>query len=143
MAPRQRESTVRRVGAPFALLCAFLGVLVATPWSTARAAEDTEEPKAAKTETESAPQAEDTDRPKDKSLLAPKPADAAVAQKAQADDGAFYEKWQFWAITGGIVVGLVAAIWGGATLYHSLNGGDVRPCNKSFLGCYGQGEPGQ
>ncbi|HSS37430.1 MAG TPA: hypothetical protein VLT58_01555 [Polyangia bacterium] len=140
MAP---ESTVRRVGAPLGLLCAFLGVLVATPWSSARAAQDTEEPKAAKTETETAPQAEDTDRPRDKSLLAPKPADAAVAQKAQEDNTAFYEKWQFWAIAGGIAVVAAAAVYGGFTLYHSLNGGDVRPCNKMFLGCYGQGEPGQ
>ncbi|MFL5308477.1 MAG: hypothetical protein ACJ8F1_24915 [Polyangia bacterium] len=141
MAP---ESTVRRVGAPLGLLCAFLGVLVATPWSSAHAAQDTEEPKAAKTATDTAPQAEDTDRAHDQSLLAPKPADAAVAQKAQADNAPMYEKWQFWAIAGGIVVGAAAAIIGSVVLYHSLNGGDVRPCNtKVFLRCYGQGEPGQ
>lgn len=131
-----------RAGAPLALFCAFLAVLVATPWSSARAAEDTEEPKAAKTEHESAPQAEDTDKPHDKSLLSRKPADDAVAKKAQEDNQAFYEKWQFWAITGAIVVGGAAAIYGGLKLYHSLNGGDVRPCNTmAFVGCYGQGEP--
>ncbi len=140
---RQRDLTVRRAGAPLGLICACLGVLVATPWSSAHAAQDTEEPHAAKTEIDTARQADDIDRPRDKSLLAPKPADEAVAQKARADKTAFYEKWQFWAITGGIVVGAAAAIWGGLTLYHSLNGGDVRPCNQTFLGCFGQGEPGQ
>jgi hypothetical protein len=137
MAPSTRS---RRVGAPLALVCAFLAVLVATPWSSARAAEDSEEPKAAQPEPAYAPQAEDSDRPHDKSLLAPKPADAAVAQKAHEDDQAFYTKWQFWAITGGIVVGAVAAFFGGKALYHSMNGGDVRPCNSGFIGCYGQGE---
>lgn len=127
-------TTRSRFGAPLALLCAFLAVAVATPWSSAHAAEDTEEPKAKPDYT---PQADDTDRPRDKSLLSPKPADAAVASKAQ--EPAFYEKWQFWAITGGIVVGAVAAIYGGITLYHSLNGGDVRPCNPMFISCAGQG----
>ena len=120
------------------LLCAVVGALVATPWSSAWAAEDTEEPKAMKTEHEAAPQqAEDTDTAKDKSLLTHKPADDAVASK-QADQ-AFYEKWQFWAVTGGIVAGAALAAVGGYFLYHSLNGGDVRPCNANFLGCYGQG----
>ena len=59
----------------------------------------------------------------------PQPADAAVAKKSQAGDEAFYEKWQFWAVTGGVVVGAVALVFGGKALYHSLNGGDVRPCN--------------
>jgi hypothetical protein len=138
MAPPTKRS--RRVGAPLALVCALLGVLVATPWSSALAAEDTEEPKAAKTASESAPQADDTDKPHDKSLLSRKPADDAVAKKAQEDNQAFYGKWQFWAIAGGIVIGGAAAIWGGYKLYHSLNGGDVRPCNSSFITCFGQGE---
>jgi hypothetical protein len=114
---------------------AVLGVLVATPWSSAWAAEDTEEPKAIKSEPDlKAQQAEDTDKAKDQSLLTRKPAD-----EVKAGEPAFYEKWQFWAITGGIAVGVVAAVFGGMALYHSLNGGDVRPCNTSFVGCYGEG----
>ena len=84
-------------------------------------------------------QAEDNDKPKD--LLEKKPADAAVQKKQQVDSTAFYEKWQFWAVTGGIVAGGLLAYFGGKALYHSLNGGDVRPCNGSFIGCYGEGEP--
>jgi hypothetical protein len=124
------------VGLGLALLATALLLVAATP-SSAYAAEDDEAPKAAVPD---APQVEDTDKPKDKSLLAPNPADAAVAKKNAGGDEAFYQKWQFWAVTGGIAVGLVAAIWGSITLYHSLNGGDVRPCNPSFLGCFGQGE---
>lgn len=141
MAPASTHRT--RVGAPLALACAFLAVLVATPWSSAVAAEDTEEPKAMKSEPETAPQAEDTDKPRDKSLLARKPADDAVTKKAAEDNQAFYEKWQFWAIAGGIVAGGLLAYFGGKALYHSANGGDVRPCNMStfMAGCYGQGEP--
>jgi hypothetical protein len=111
-------------------------ISVGTPWS-ARAAEDDEAPKASVPD---APQADDTDKPKDKSLLEKQPADAAVAKKNQADDEAFYEKWQFWAVTGAIAVGAVLAVFGGIKLYHSLNGGDVRPCNPMFIGCFGQGE---
>jgi len=115
-----------------------MGVLVSTPWSSAQAAEDTEEPKAIRHEPEPS-QAEDTDKPKDRSLLSKQPADEAVAKKGETDNAAFYEKWQFWAITGGIVVGAAAAIFGGLALYHSFNGGDVRPCNPAFIHCYGQG----
>ena len=39
-------------------------------------------------------------------------------------------KWQFWTIAGGIVVGLVLAIWGGMAL-TTANGGDVRTCPRS------------
>jgi hypothetical protein len=116
-------------------------LVVAIPGSVARAADDTEAPSSSKTAYN--PQADDADRPRDKSLLEKTPADAAVASKAQTDDKAFYQRWQFWAITGAIAVGAVAAIWGGITLYHSLHGGDVRPCNTAafLLGCAGQGEP--
>jgi hypothetical protein len=131
-----------RVGAPIALFLAVLAVLVATPWSSALAAEDNEEPKAGRSEPDFTPQAEDTDKPKDKSLLARKPADEAVAKKAE-EDQAFYEKWQFWAITGGIVAGGLLAYFAGSALYHAMNGGDVRPCNMMTFnaGCFGQGEP--
>jgi hypothetical protein len=134
--PRRNGTRGSQVGVGLALFAATLLVVVATPWSSARAAVDDEAPKTSAPE---AQQAEDTDRPKDKSLLAKQPADAAVAQKGAGDQEAFYQKWQFWAITGGIVVGAVALIWGGSALYHSANGGDVRPCNPSFIGCFGQG----
>ena len=71
--------------------------------------------------------------------VAPGAQPADTAKKSQAGDEAFYQKWQFWAVTGGIVVGAVALIFGGKALYHSINGGDVRPCNPSFIGCDGQG----
>src|SRR5580693_1136455 len=116
MLPRRKRSHGPRVGVGLALLASLLLISVGTPWS-ARAAEDDEAPKAAAPD---APQVEDTDKPKDKSLLAPTPAD--TAKKSQAGDEAFYQKWQFWAVTGGIVVGAVALFFGGTALYHSLNG---------------------
>ncbi len=134
MLPPRNRTRGSRVGVGLALFAATLLVVVGTPWSTARAAEDNEAPKAAAPD---APQADDVNRPKDKSLLAPNPADAAVAKKGE--DVPMYEKWQFWAVTGGVLVGLVALGFGGRALYHSLNGGDVRPCNPSFIGCFGQG----
>lgn len=86
-------------------------------------------------------QVEDADKPKDGSLLEKKPADAAVQQQAAAPQVAFYEKWQFWAIAGAVVVGAIALIWGGQALAHQLNGGDVRPCNMDFKGrCFGEGQ---
>ena len=136
MLPRRKRSHGPRVGVGLALLASILLISVGTPWS-ARAAEDNEAPKAAVPD---APQVEDTDKPKDKSLLAQTPADAAVSKKNAGGDEAFYQRWQFWAVTGGIVVGAVALFFGGQALYHSLNGGDVRPCNPMFLGCFGQGE---
>jgi hypothetical protein len=114
-------------------------VIVSIPSSPARAADDTEAPSDSKKDY--SPQAEDQDRPHDKSLLEKTPADAAVASKAQAAETPFYQRWQFWAVTGAIVVGAVAAVWGGAVLYHTIRGGDVRPCNSMFIGCAGQGEP--
>jgi hypothetical protein len=134
MLPRRKRSHGPRSGVGLALLASILLLSVGTPWS-ARAAEDNEAPKASVPD---APQVEDTDKPKDKSLLAQQPVD--TAKKSQAGDEAFYQKWQFWAVTGGIVVGAVALFFGGKALYHSVNGGDVRPCNPSFLGCYGQGQ---
>ena len=133
MLPRRKRSHGPRSGVGLALLASILLLSVGTPWS-ARAAEDNEAPKASVPD---APQVEDTDKPKDKSLLAHQPAD--TAKKSPAGDEAFYQRWQFWAVTGGIVVGAVALIFGGQALYHSINGGDVRPCNPMFVGCGGQG----
>ncbi|HXU05206.1 MAG TPA: hypothetical protein VN903_29805 [Polyangia bacterium] len=99
-----------------------------------------DEPSSKSTSSEGgAGQVEDADKPKDGSLLEKKPADAAV-QKAAAPSTPFYEKWQFWAITGAVIVGAIALIWGGQALAHQLNGGDVRPCNTDFEGrCFGEG----
>ena len=84
-------------------------------------------------------QVEDNDKPKDPSLLEKKPADAAV-QKAAEPQVPFYEKWQFWAITGAVVLAAIGIVWGGSALAHQLNGGDVRPCAMDFQGrCFGEG----
>src|SRR4249920_902976 len=115
MLPRRKRSHGPRLGVGLALLASILLISVGTPWS-ARAAEDNEAPKAAVPD---APQVEDTDKPKDKSLLAPTPADAAVSKKNAGGDEAFYQKLQFLAVSGGIAVGLVALVWGSITLYHS------------------------
>jgi hypothetical protein len=87
-----------------------------------------------------ASQADDSDRPKD-SILDKKPADEAVAAKKAQDapKTPFYEKWQFWALTGGIVVGAVVAILVGQRIAHQMSGGDARPCNTSFTLCTGDG----
>ena len=86
-------------------------------------------------------QVEDTDKPKDSSLLEKKPADAAVEQQKLEPVGPpFYEKWQFWVVVVGAAVAVGALIWGGIALSHTLNGGDVRPCNMDFEGrCFGEG----
>jgi hypothetical protein len=84
-------------------------------------------------------QVQDTDKPREPSLLEKKPADAAV-QKQAAPSQPIYEKWQFWAIAGGIVVGGILAILAGQKIAHQVNGGDVRPCNPGFLGCFGEGQ---
>src|SRR6185312_16404429 len=128
MLPPRKRTRGSQATVGLALFLASLTLVVSTPWSSARAAEDDETPKASVPDTT---QVEDTDKPKDKSLLAKQPANAE----------AFYQKWQFWAITGAVVVGLVGIIYGGSKLYHSLNGGDVRPCNPMFVACFGQGEP--
>jgi hypothetical protein len=93
-------------------------------------------------DSKTADQVEDSDKPKDPSLLDKKPADAAVAQQQQAPVGPpIYEKWQFWAVVGGVLVGAVALFFGGRALYHTINGGDVRPCNVDFKDrCFGEGQ---
>jgi hypothetical protein len=140
MLPPRRRTRGSRASVGLALLAsALMVIVVSTPWSSARAAEDTEMPKSS---TPEAAQVEDNDKPHDKSLLEKQQVDAAIAKQNAAAEEPFYQKWQFWAITGGVVVGVVGLIFGGRALYHSLNGGDVRPCNSTaFVGCYGQGEP--
>jgi hypothetical protein len=96
-----------------------------------------------------ATQAEDKDFPEAQQQREKARADAALARQArnaqlakQKEEGVpFYQKWQFWAIAGGAVVGAVALIWGGSAIYHQANGGDIRACmpTMSPAGCYGQG----
>jgi hypothetical protein len=116
------------------LLVGLLAVLMVLPraaWA-ADIGEESSKP--------SADQAEDSDKPKD-GILDKKPADEAVAaKKAEAPKTPFYEKWQFWALTGGIVVGAIAAILIGGQIAHQMSGGDARPCNPSFTRCYGDGQ---
>jgi uncharacterized membrane protein len=96
----------------------------------------------------SIPQAEDKDFPEAQAQRDKARADAALARqmknaelaKKREEGTPFYQKWQFWAITGGAVVGAVLLIWGGSALVHSMNGGDVRACPmEAGAGCYGEG----
>jgi hypothetical protein len=97
----------------------------------------------------SATQAQDTDFPEAQQQREKARADAALARQARnaqlakkKEEGTpFYQKWQFWAITGGVLVGAAALIWGGSAVYHQMNGGDIRPCSSSMspVGCYGEG----
>jgi hypothetical protein len=97
----------------------------------------------------SASQAEDKDTPEAQAERDKARADAALARQARNAELArdrergtpFYQKWQFWAIAGGVVVGAVLAIWGGSAVVHQINGGDVRGCDmtQDLGGCYGAG----
>jgi hypothetical protein len=99
--------------------------------------------------TSSAAQAEDKDSPEAQAQRDQARADAALKRqarneqlKAEREKGTpFYQKWQFWAITGGVVVGAVLAIWGGSALLHQAGGGDVRGCSMTTFqtGCFGEG----
>jgi hypothetical protein len=96
-----------------------------------------------------APQSEDKDFPEAQAQREKARADAALARQArnaqlakEREQGTpIYQKWQFWAITGGVLVGAVLAIWGGSAVLHQLGGGDVRACNMNNLpaGCFGEG----
>jgi hypothetical protein len=103
----------------------------------ARAADLGDEP--SKSDSPSA-QGEDSEKPKD-SILDKKPADAAVAsKKSEANHPPFWENKWFWAVAGGVAVFAVIAILTVPPLIHQANGGDVRPCNMSFVGCFGEGQ---
>jgi hypothetical protein len=94
-------------------------------------------------------QADDKDFPEAQAQKEKARADAALARQARNAQLAqkkeqttpFYQKWQFWAITGGAVIGAVALIWGGSAVYHQMNGGDIRACSPDMspAGCYGEG----
>ncbi len=97
----------------------------------------------------SATQAEDKDSPEAQAQRDQQRADAALARQArnaelekERERGTpFYQKWQFWAITGGVVVGAVLAIVAGGAIWHQMQGGDVRACNTTMDqgGCFGEG----
>ena len=85
------------------------------------------------------PQAEDRDRPRDPSLLDKNRADAALAKKKKKEEPPFYEKWQFWTVTGAAVVGAVILIFAVPPLVHEIKGGDPHGCpmaTGTWLGCF-------
>ena len=95
-----------------------------------------------------APQSEDKDYPELQADKEKKAADAALARearKAQLDrekekGTPIYDKWEFWAITGAVVVGAVLTIWGGSAILHQMNGGDIQACPMTATDrCFGQG----
>ncbi len=88
-------------------------------------------------------QAADPDAPKDPAVEAAKKqaaAEAELAKKKPVDEGPpIYQKWQFWAIVGGVAALAVGAIFAGSAIVHGINGGDVAPCPSGYLHCYGEG----
>ena len=89
-------------------------------------------------------QAADPDNPTDPEVVAAKKKAALEAELAKkqkpVDEGPpFYQKWQFWAIAGGVLVGLAGAIYATTKIVHSVNGGDVAPCPMGYEGCFGEG----
>lgn len=134
MAPRTpfRKWTLRA-----AVAVALILTLPLVGWRGVARADLGDEP-SSKSSSSDMGQVEDNDKPKD--LLEKKPADAAVAQKKQIDTTPIYEKWQFWAVAGGILAGAVLLGIGSYYLFHGINGGDVRPCNMMFdMRCFGEG----
>jgi hypothetical protein len=89
-------------------------------------------------------QAADPDNPTDPAVVAAKKKAALEAELAKknkpVEEGPpFYQKWQFWAIAGGVLVGLAGAIYATTKIVHSVNGGDVAPCPMGYEGCFGEG----
>jgi len=89
-------------------------------------------------------QAADPDNPQDPELVAAKKKAALEAELAKknkpVDTGPpVYQKWQFWAIVGGIAVALVGGIFATTKIVHSIRGGDVAPCPMNYAGCFGEG----
>jgi hypothetical protein len=117
-----------------------VGLLIATLVGLPRAARADLGDEPSKSDTSSASQIEDTDRPKE-SILDKKPADAAVAAKKKetVSGPPFYEKWQFWALVGGVVAGAVITVFAAQKISHQVNGGDARPCSPNFITCAGEG----
>jgi len=89
-------------------------------------------------------QASDPDNPKDPAVEAAKKKAALEAELAKknkpVDEGPpIYQKWQFWAIVGGVAALTVGAIFATRAILHSANGGDVAPCPFGYVNCYGEG----
>ncbi len=89
-------------------------------------------------------QASDPDNPTDPEVIAAKKKaalDAELAKKNKPVDTGppVYQKWQFWAIVGGVVVALVGGIYATSKIVHSVRGGDVAPCPTDYAGCFGAG----
>ncbi|HET6149018.1 MAG TPA: hypothetical protein VFH68_15880 [Polyangia bacterium] len=89
-------------------------------------------------------QAADPDNPTDPEVVAAKKkaaleAELAKKKKPVEEGPPFYQKWQFWAIAGGVLVGLAGAIYATTKIVHSVNGGDVAPCPMGYKGCFGEG----
>ena len=88
-------------------------------------------------------QAADPDNPTSPEAVAAKKKAAMEAELAKknkpVDEGPpIYQKWQFWAIAGGVLVALAGAIYATTKIVHSVNGGDVAPCPMGFA-CFGEG----
>jgi hypothetical protein len=89
-------------------------------------------------------QAADPDAPKDPAVEAAKKQAALEAELAKknkpVDEGPpVYQKWQFWAIVGGVLVLAAGATYASLKILHSVNGGDVAPCPMGYVNCYGEG----
>jgi len=102
-------------------------------------ATDSEKPKDQKYQL----QASDPDAPKDPAVEAAKKKAAMEAELAKknkpVDEGPpIYQKWQFWAIVGGVAALTVGAIFATSAIVHGINGGDVAPCPMGYT-CYGEG----
>ena len=104
-------------------------------------ASDSEKPKDQKYQL----QAADPDNPKDPAVEAAKKQAALEAELAKknkpVDEGPpVYQKWQFWAIVGGVAALAVGGIFATRAILHSVNGGDVAPCPLGYMmRCYGEG----
>jgi hypothetical protein len=104
-------------------------------------ATDSEKPKDQKYQL----QAADPDNPRDPAVEAAKKKAALEAELAKknkpVEEGPpIYQKWQFWAIVGGVAALTVGAIFATRAIVHGINGGDVAPCPIGFnVGCFGEG----
>ncbi|HEX3696844.1 MAG TPA: hypothetical protein VH374_15805 [Polyangia bacterium] len=87
-------------------------------------------------------QAQDPDDPGNAEAKAAAAAAAAalVAKPVPPPPGPpIYKQWKFWAVAGAAVVGAVALVWGTSALVHAANGGDVKSCPNTDVGCFGEG----
>ena len=103
------------------------------PGRRARAAQDTEEPKAAKTENRDRPAGgRHRSRRTTSRCWRPSPPTPPSRRRLRPTTPPFTRSGSSGRSPAASWSGAVAAICGGAALYHSLNGGDVRPCNQGL-----------